>query len=491
MRIYLPEKLDLSVHISKNPVPHIPKFTEAKLALLLSQIIVVNSIKKNSIDDAGYVPLSSAILKRLVYEYRQYLDYASDTEIIIEKSQFIVGDQCRHFKFHPDYQSKIRLYVPINFHVPKYVNQNLENNIVLPKDLKFLSAPFNSGALTISYKEAKDFFDRQHNYYLKNPDKIPTTRVKNSIKWRKKNPCDIYNAALYNLDRLKQQEYHVSVDKTSGRCHTNITNMPSLMRHFLQYDGEYLVSIDVSCCQPYELNVLWNPFFYYCGKNFDKKILSLKNQSIYDKYYVFEGKEGYLRLENIDWKLYRKIVSTITGHNSIFTLVNRCQTLSQQEIQEYQMLTTTNTFYQEFQKKLVHDISDKYLDMSQVKIEVLKMLYSSNKYTDAPKRIFSNSFGTVYDFTCFYKESDKDILPILLQKIESEIILHRVAKRIHRERPDLFFFTVHDSIMTTVGNENYVSQVMKEEFAACIGPVPHTKFDYYRTDCKKILSKPY
>jgi hypothetical protein len=42
-------------------------------------------------------------------------------------------------------------------------------------------------------------------------------------------------------------------------------------------------------------------------------------------------------------------------------------------------------------------------------------------------------------------------------------MIQSVAKRISRERPDLPIFTIHDSIATTIGNEEYVKSIVKEE----------------------------
>jgi hypothetical protein len=42
-------------------------------------------------------------------------------------------------------------------------------------------------------------------------------------------------------------------------------------------------------------------------------------------------------------------------------------------------------------------------------------------------------------------------------------MIESVAMRISHERPELPIFTIHDSIATTAGNEEYVQTVIKEE----------------------------
>ncbi len=50
------------------------------------------------------------------------------------------------------------------------------------------------------------------------------------------------------------------------------------------------------------------------------------------------------------------------------------------------------------------------------------------------------------------------------QREESRFMFGRVVPRIMFEQPDLFIATIHDSILTTEGSEDYVQEVMLEEF---------------------------
>lgn len=63
-------------------------------------------------------------------------------------------------------------------------------------------------------------------------------------------------------------------------------------------------------------------------------------------------------------------------------------------------------------------------------------------------------------------------LPIILQRIESHLILKVITKRIVRERPAIPMFTIHDSIVTTSGNEGYVQAIITQEMekAVSFGP---------------------
>ena len=69
----------------------------------------------------------------------------------------------------------------------------------------------------------------------------------------------------------------------------------------------------------------------------------------------------------------------------------------------------------------------------------------------------------VYEVFSLIKRKEKSLLARILQSIESDIIVNRASKRIAKEQPDLPIFTIHDSIATILGNEDYVATIITEE----------------------------
>jgi hypothetical protein len=72
-------------------------------------------------------------------------------------------------------------------------------------------------------------------------------------------------------------------------------------------------------------------------------------------------------------------------------------------------------------------------------------------------------------------------LPILLQAIEAELFLNRIARRICKEEPGLPIFTLHDSIVTIDGYQDYVQEVMRDELYRATGVEPHFKQEEWTT----------
>jgi hypothetical protein len=125
-----------------------------------------------------------------------------------------------------------------------------------------------------------------------------------------------------------------------------------------------------------------------------------------------------------------------------------------------------------------------------VKIAVFQVLFTDNRFIGqadaAPKRAFKNLFPSVYEVFALIKKADKTLLPRLLQRIESHLILQVVTKRIARERRTLPIFTIHDSIATTEGNVEYVKKIFEEELYNAIGYLPTLSVEHWHPSRMKF-----
>ena len=109
---------------------------------------------------------------------------------------------------------------------------------------------------------------------------------------------------------------------------------------------------------------------------------------------------------------------------------------------------------------------------------ILTTLFSKNRYMPTCKRYFRMYFSDIYRLIELVKETDHTALACLLQNIESEIILHRCCKIIWEEgNGKIPVFTIHDSICTTKGNENYVKDIMQSILRKNIGIPPSIKVE--------------
>jgi len=110
---------------------------------------------------------------------------------------------------------------------------------------------------------------------------------------------------------------------------------------------------------------------------------------------------------------------------------------------------------------------------------VFHSLYSDNNDYTIAKLFFKTQYPEVYRVICYLKQDNYKLLSWLMQTIEADIMLDRVAKRISRERPDLTIYTIHDCIVCPIGNQDYVTAVIKEEWEKAVGLIPSVKCEYW------------
>lgn len=219
---------------------------------------------------------------------------------------------------------------------------------------------------------------------------------------------DILNSYMISVDYIKEKEFFYHVDKTANRVHTNVSNLSRELRPFLTYKGRRLINIDIKNSQPFLFNILISNFIY-----------PLINISPY--------------------------VATFS------------------DIELYKRLTSEGTFYEYLMRKAGFE----NMDRGTFKKEFFGKVFfckSSDKYTYKETKLFKELFPNVYQIILQYKKNDYKQLAITLQKAESHIMINKVCKRIATDKPEMFISSIHDSLLTTPENKNYVSDVILSEF---------------------------
>ena len=110
-----------------------------------------------------------------------------------------------------------------------------------------------------------------------------------------------------------------------------------------------------------------------------------------------------------------------------------------------------------------------------------KIFFSKNseKYIYKEKKLFKKLFPFISQIIYYYKSNDYKNLAIQLQRVEADIIINRISRRIVEEKPDCFISTIHDSILTTRKNIKYVSHIIRDEFKKIFNLYQKIKIEYY------------
>lgn len=411
----IPEKVYQNLSLIEELIsPEIKGYSADSLKEVIS--IVASHVRKED----GSAPLKMEYIKKLVPQGDKYLLKLIELTIIQRSGYAKKGQTSYKYNFYPEYHS---CYISF-----------LLNNAKLILRIEKAQEEFRKEAFKLSRGRS------QQMKFLK-----LLTITDEYIEYIESNfrtEMNQYNSILASATRIRNGDIFYSIDNTSGRLHSNITNMSKGLRPFLRIKGEPLVNIDIKNSQPYlSLLLLTNPTkVSYLTKN---PVFALLLQTL------------NVSLSQ-DVKLYINLV--ISG-----------------QIYEYLMV--------EFAKEGL------ILSRTETKRQVLRILFARNRMPKEEinrkaRQIFIKSFPKVHRIFSKIRGREKgdrfqkfSRFAILLQSIESHLMLDIILKRVYKELPGTIAVTIHDSIMTGVltNNVEAVCKIMVEELTHFVGFAPTIK----------------
>ncbi len=473
MKVYIPNSIDVDKIVKAHPPTNVKNFHPEKLVCILSEI---TTKPKN---DEGFVEIGAKLFQKKSHNYREYVDYSIDAGVLIVDEQFFHNtlmpnsSKTKGYKFSDDYNTTVHgveiEYFPV---VKKYAREKAESRKVSSK-YNHLAKWFNED-LTIDRENAfnylnfeKPLYQADYTVQIQNRNEIHNTwyesypeKIANLNRIKVKDPIHRYNSTFMGIDKIYDHDFNMMVDDTSCRFHSNLTNLSTDYRNFLSYDGKPLVSIDIVNSQPYFSLKFFNIEFW---RNFDFLFYSLFPNS-----------------------------TSISSSLSII-LVESLQSIDKQEVSHFRKLILSGEFYDYLANEIEYRTGIKYSSRREIKALIFTILYSQNQFLGqpeaAPKRVFKELFPGIYQLLSEIKKARRNLVPILLQRLESYIVLEIITKRISKEYPKLPIFTIHDSIATTAGNEDYVFQVMEEELKRFVGAKPSLRIEPWAINQLKNYKK--
>lgn len=405
--------------ISELIKPTIKGFSEDNLKEVIS--IVACHVRK----DDGAAPLQMTYIKKLVPQGQMYLAGLIDLGIIERSGKYVPRAACYHYDFAPSYQSK---YLQLPLKDAKLILR-IEG---VWKDLRKDHARSLRGIsnqtmylskLTID-PEALDFIERS---YTADTHK--------------------FNCAEASITRIMNGDIFYKIDTTSERFHSNVTNLDKDLRPFLKINGQRLVNCDTKNSQPYLSTI----------------ILTEPSK-----------------------------VSWLTNNPAFALLLQTLKVSLNKDVNKYITLVVSGQLYE----YLMGEFKKAGLDLarSETKQQVLRILFARNRMPKdginrLARQVFIKNFPTVHRIFSKvrgHERGDKfsnfKRFSILLQRIESYLMLHVILKRIYRELPGVIAITVHDSVMTGIltNDVEAVRKIMTEELTLFVGYAPKIEIEGLR-----------
>jgi hypothetical protein len=444
MRLFIPDKIDIDNVLSEFPPDGIKDFNRDKLVYIISLIISIPAGNNDLQISNGFVPINAKILQNSVRNYKDYFKYLCERGIIETDNWYIPSIKSTGYKF-PFYWRRLKAVEIKSRSVISAIRQENKWDPETKAKYSHLLKWWND-KINVDYEIALDFLDADLAIKRKANDFLDRDRRTGEFK----NPWQQYWNNLISIERLASKEYLLSVDQSGGRFHSPLTNIRGMLRNCISYDDKTLVSIDLKNSQPFLSNILLSPSFWN-GDDETPNSLKLNN--------FFPINDEILNISS-----------------SVKTCIHSEEKALNDDRQLYIKLVQDGTFYEFMAIELFNRLGMSFNNRQDLKGTILLVLYSGNGYFNqpeaAPKRVFAELFPTVYKIFAAIKEGNKARLPILLQRIESKLILDIITRRIDREDSSIPLFTIHDSIVTTLGNDEFVTKILCEEMTSAIGFAP-------------------
>ncbi len=464
MFLYIPKTLDIDAIIAQNP-PNFRAFKKDFLLYVIDRILMRSQFKKDKIY-FGYVPLLSTYLQEIKPNYKDHLNYLMEQGIIDCNNTYKKNRNPKGYRILKKWGFEVKAVQLTDFTLFKKLKQLREKDESTTNGIKYLTKWFDD-KLKIDVDLANTYLITQYEYLKGRPDLWETKRIKGKKDLQLKQPAKQYQNGLLSALRLINGDIYLKRDDTSRRLHSNLSNAPSQLRNALSYDGKPLYSIDIKNSQPYLSLCLLNPAFW-------EEIFKRENDENHFDLISDAQKSSKL---NLLLKMNTIIkYSQKTKHNSYYTMLGDIvKPLINKDFTEFIKLVCVGEFY-EILKTHFEQITGAEMRRNEVKEIVFLIIFGGNKGGTSMdidrKKLFKKLFPEVYEVFSAIKRNQKEVLPCLLQTIESYLIMEVIAKRISKEYPEAPLFTIHDSIATTAEYVDAVEKIMFEELQSAVGHSP-------------------
>ncbi len=456
----IPSGLSIPALLEQHP-PAFKKKVKIDVFYYIIDLITTRTYKSTSEQFDGYVNINSVYFRCFHHDYKEYIEYLKIHDVI---------DTDYYIPEEKSYGYCINLG-SINFECP-FQEIPIKDNVLRAKieSDQFYKELFSPGATNYSYlsKWFNPSLRIDANHARKILEKIYADVEANKENYKPKELTKAHNKLLKNLkvvQEIESQNFYCDLDNNIGRFHTNLTNLKKELRSCITYNGQKLVNIDVRNSQPFLSTCILEAKFWTHGYH-RLNIYKIPSAMNIIAGYVVSKQD--IKIHGIQaYQHMDELMDSIKQYTMCVTFLLKSLN---KDCMEYISFAKSTKFYKKNFDKIY---PGRPFDKGKVKSSFFQYIYSSNKQNFwEEKRLISAAFPSVTKVFKYLKKDDYVLLSHIMQRLESILIIEVVARRIAAEKPNLPFFTVHDSIATIPSEVDYVKQVIKEEFNNYLGVVP-------------------
>lgn len=437
-------------------------FKKIKMLYILWQIGESAAYHERTWKETGFIAVSGVKLQKRVQNYSAYLQYLTRTNVIECDEQYETGVISKGYRFAERFRND-RLE-----RVDLISNNSVEIDDEEVAKYHYLTYWYEQNKLIVDSVAARDEAFRIYSLKKDNPEFWSRGKY-----GKLKAPLPQYLSAIQSISKIETALFDLKISPKVHRLYSSLTAMPSKYRKYLKYDSQSLGCIDIKNCQSYIACLIINPNFWKRDSTLPLNLYSLPQNVIdlFDSNLIIMIGEKFSSLENLEiFNEYIDLVSRgqIYQDMILWALQEKERTVSKKKVKEVVFSTIFSPVNS--RKTWLHDY---YTQKFGQIIELFNIIKSDEILVQSDDN--NDDISALEDIEIAELETKKPHarLSILFQAIESEIILHRCCKRIFNESNyTIPTFTVHDCIITTQININYLSNIIIEEFTAAIGYAP-------------------
>lgn len=437
-----------------------------KFRVLKTLSYIIQQISESDRKDykTEFVPIKMEYIRKYIPNAEIYIRTLMKIGIVESDNKYIIGEKSKGYRLLAPFNSTPKIIILGESDEAK-INQkvSIESFDNDSKKLKPLYKSFNP-KLCIDYPSViKEGFIEywQHDgeglpifiddIIFDRPDSFEL--IKHCNEFDNAHHRDSYhkliNGTMIPGSLLHSKQFFFKVDKQGYRLHTNLTNLRKDLRKHIKYDEERLVAWDLKNSQPFFLNVLLNPSFW-----------DYKNKA-------------QLNFRELNGELKSLKELKERGIDPSITMLKIKKISSEHGFQEFKNVTLQGNLY-EFLQEMSYEFFDMVISREKAKNEFIRILFdkamSVRKYHYDTEDAFALCFPGLLEFLDkTFKSVKHNTLALLLQQIESNVILRVVCPAIAKKYPKIPLFTVHDSIVTSEGNEELIKPIIEEEIRRVTG----------------------
>jgi hypothetical protein len=390
---------------------------------------------------------------------------------VIETTPYRIGRYSKGYRLKEEFNIGHYKWVEFSERIKKKLLENTKrirsmtgDTQTIDFDQSYLYDQFKSNDLTVEYHAAIKFIKELGHILLKKALDITD----------KKNQDFTLESLLHYLGKmdnilidLREKHYSLSISYSNRRFNSNLTSLPKILRQFLKINKEKVGEVDISSCQPYILSSILNDKFLE-SENGGYNIATIYPQL----------SDEFIKKKCVMKNDLKKGMNYLLGVS--LSDINR------DELMDFIKFDFRNDFYQSIIKigneKIPNNAQLQIVDKKgrdYVKKNMMNVFFEKNEVirNDNPviiilNEVFPSLSYFIENFNLLYNNRQ---FALLLQRTEAYLMLNNVCKNLSEKHPKIPFFTIHDSIITTVSYLTVVEEIMTETITNITGKSVNVK----------------